>query len=178
MGRGDAHTAAHVSTLALAFPMVDNLFIGGSARYVGSSGVFGHSGITADAGLLLKASQSIHLGVSGHNLVDVHNPLLARFYALSGAFISNSFLLAADLRSDFNSGPSPKLGYNIGAEYFAGRVLPLRVGYSYDNIAQTQYFSAGAGLYADKIGIDVAYRHEIKGNEGRMIAFTIKVQID
>jgi hypothetical protein len=178
MGRGETRTTGHVTTLGLGLPLNENLYIGGSARYVGTSGVFTHSGITADAGLLLKISETIHLGVSGHNLIDVRNPLLARFFALSGGIVANSFLIAADVRADFNSGSSPKLGYNVGGEYFAGRLLPLRVGYSYDTISQTQYLTGGIGIYADRAGLDVAYRHEIKGNEGRMIAFTFKLQVD
>lgn len=177
MGRGPDRTTGHASTLGLAFPLFNNLFVGGSARYVVTDGRFKHNGITADAGVVLKISESIHLGASGHNLIDVRNPLLARYFALSGAYIASSFLVAADLRADFNSGSSLKLGYTVGAEYFAGKLVPLRVGYSYDNITHTQYLSGGIGIYADGAGVDFAYRHEVKGEEGRMIALTFKVQV-
>jgi hypothetical protein len=87
-------------------------------------------------------------------------------------------MVAADVRADFNSGSSPKFGYYVGGEYFAGRLIPLRVGYSYDTITGTQYLSGGIGIYADSAGVDFAYRHEIRGNEGRLIAFTFKLQIN
>jgi hypothetical protein len=56
-------------------------------------------------------------------------------------------------------------------------MVPLRAGFVYDQIAgNAKYLSFGSGFFYQGSGVDIAYRHEIGGFNGRLIAITIKLQ--
>ena len=57
------------------------------------------------------------------------------------------------------------------------RVCPVRIGYQFDGIANHQYLSGGIGWFSDGSGIDFSYRHELGGQEGRLISLTLKLQL-
>ncbi len=176
LGREEQRRTAHVNTLALDLPLTENIHIGASGRYLIETGAVERNGITMDAGLLVRITPSLAVGFSGHNLIDIPNSDLARYYAGSLAWLGGLFSAALDVRADFGIAESVQLAYSAGLEYILGQ-FPVRAGFSLDTITQTQHLSAGLGLLVEGGGIDVGYRHELGGLEGRLLSVTFKVMV-
>ncbi|MFZ5470255.1 MAG: hypothetical protein ACOZIN_12540 [Myxococcota bacterium] len=175
VGRGSEHTNVHLNTAAFALPFGQALHLGVSARHLLMNGATEANAVTMDAGALVRLG-GFAVSFSGHNLVDVHNPLLSRFYNLGVAYLGGLFTAALDVRADFG-GPSPLLSYAGGVEYIIGAGLPLRAGYTTEPAQGQQWLSAGVGIITEGGGLDVAYRHELGGLTGRLIALTLKMQV-
>jgi hypothetical protein len=177
VGRGDENRHTHFMTLALALPLADSVMVGVSGHYALTDGAFHRSGTTVDAGLLVKLSDAITLSASGHNLVDIKNPDVVRYYVGGVGYSKGLFTFAADVRADFASAPTAKLSYHGGLEYIFSASVPLRAGYTYDSLSSSHFVSGGLGFLAETGGLDFAYRHEIGGNEGRLLALTFRFRL-
>lgn len=174
LGRGDDRHTAHLTSLGLAAPVSENLHFGLTAKHLLVSGAA--NAITLDTGLLLRLSDSLNLAVSGHNLIDTQHPELRRYFGAGAAYVFGPLTAVVDVRADFAAAPSTQVAYRAGLEYLVGGAIPLRAGYSHDNIAGAQYVSGGVGLLTPAGGgIDFGYRHEIGGSEGRLFALTLKL---
>ena len=114
-------------------------------------------------------------GFSAHNLIPVANPLVNRFFALSTSASFGLFTASFEWRMDFNAS-FPRWAWATGVEWIAGEVVPIRAGFVWDNITGTRYVSGGLGFFTNGSGVDVSYRHELGGYNGRLIAVTIKLQ--
>ena len=177
LGRGETRRVAHFNTVSSAIPVSQNVLIGASGRHLLMTGAREANAITMDLGLLVRATQSIAIGLWGHNLIDTNNPELTRYYALSAAYLGGLLTVAIDVRADFGIADVPvQMAYSGGVEYILGEAFPVRAGYSYDTIVGTQYISFGLGYMTEGGGIDVAYRHELSGDGGRMLSVTFKFQ--
>lgn len=175
LGRGATRRIGHLNTLALSLPISDNISIGASGRHLLMTGLYETNAITLDAGLVVRIAGALLFGLSGHNLIDINNPDVRRYYSASLGWSGGVFNLAADGRADF--GLPDRVGYalNFGGEYLVGQFLPIRAGYSLDKISNRQDLSVGVGFLIDTMGIDVAYRHELGGMGGKMVALTLRV---
>ncbi len=168
---------AHLTTVALAFAIADWLHIGLSGRHQVITGATNTNSITMGAGVILKPWDWLSLGFSGHNLIPNYNSDVVRYFVASvSSQIAGQLSPVFDLRMDFNQ-PTPRFAFMGGAEWLIASHFPLRVGYQADNIGHHQYISGGAGWFVDGSGFDLSYRHEIKGDEGRLIALTVKLQL-
>jgi hypothetical protein len=108
----------------------------------------------------------------------VGNPDLTRYFALAAAFYGGAFSVAADLRADFGLAPTPQLAYHFGGEYVFGGSFPIRVGYMLDTIVSAQQLSVGLGYYLEGgSAIDLSYRHELGGTDGRLISLTVRMAL-
>jgi hypothetical protein len=177
IGRGVERTTAHLGTLAFALPLAQSLYVGTSARYLMMGGRREANATTVDAGVILKLSQSIALGFSGHNLIDTQNAELTRYFSGHLGYTSGLFTAAADVRGDFVTRPENTFTYSGGLEYVLGQGVPVRAGYTYDGFTRGHIVAAGLGLMAEGSGLDLAYQHEIGGDESRQLALTIKLQL-
>ncbi len=177
IGRGEEQRTAHLGTLALGIPLSERFHIGVSGRYLRMTGADTTSGFTFDAGVLLRLTDSFSAGVSGHSLIDLGTPDLQRYYALSFAYLTGVFNLVADIKADFAPTPAPQLAFSAGAEYVLSETFPVRLGYSLDPNRRTQFLSMGLGYITEGGGIDVAYRHQLVGGDGRLVAVTFKFQM-
>lgn len=177
LGKGEDRVTAHLGTLAFALPLAQSLYIGASARYLLMNGRREANSTTADAGVLIKLSESILLGVSGHNLIDTRNPELTPYYSAHLGYTSGLFTLAADVRADFVTRPETTLTYSGGLEYILGDGIPVRAGYTYDGFTGGSLVSGGFGLMAEGGGLDLAYQYEFGGEERRIVSLSFKLQI-
>ena len=75
------------------------------------------------------------------------------------------------------AGPQPRFAYQGGLEWLAGMSFPLRLGYTYDGIGNHQYVGGGIGYFSEGSGLDLSYRHELGGDQGQLIALTVKLQL-
>jgi len=177
IGRGPLQRYAHVSTVALAASASDAIHFGLAGHYVVESGALSRNGITLDAGMAVRLADAITIAISAHNLIDVHNPDLPRYYAAGVGYAKGALTLAADLRADFSTSPRSELTPGAGIEYIVGGSFPLRAGYTYDSLAQSHFVSGGLGMVREGGGVDFAYRQEIGGSEQHLIALTFKIQL-
>jgi hypothetical protein len=175
LGQGETRRTAHLNTLALGFPLLENLHVGVAGRYLLMSGAATANALTLDAGLALKLTDGLTVGATGHNLIDVRHPELSRYYVFSAGYVSGLFSLGADVRADLGSPTGAKPYYSGGLEYAFGGTVPVRVGYAYDTGARSHFLSGGLGLFTEGGGVDLSYRHELTG-PGRVLALTLKFQ--
>jgi hypothetical protein len=179
LGRGADRTIANVTTGAAGYSLSDNIHIGATVKQATMSGAQHGDAVTADAGVAVRVLDSFTAAFSGHNLIPIPNPYLPRFFVLGfGYFATDVLTLAADLRGDFGVGGTTPFSFNFGGEYIAGSSFPLRAGYAFDTITHSHFVSGGLGFVSDGTGVDVAYRQEIGGERGKLVALTLKLQIN
>jgi opacity protein-like surface antigen len=175
---GEGRATAHFSTLAFALPLTPGVLIGTSIHYLKLKGPLLANATTVDAGVLVRFNEGFNLGFSAHNLIDTKNEELTRYYSAHMGFLTGLFTLAADVRGDFQSRDKAVYTYNGGVEYILGQSIPVRLGYTYDGFQKASQLGVGLGfLTGEGGGIDVAYRHDIGGERGRLLALSIKLQV-
>ncbi len=168
---------AHVTTVATAYALAPWLHLGVSGRHHVIIGATNTNSVTVNAGLVIRPAEWLSLGISGHNLIVNFNPDITRYFVASASsLIAGQLSPCFDLRADFN-GPTPRFSYQGGIEWLIGMSFPIRVGYQFDGIANHQYLSGGLGWFVQGSGIDVSYRHELGGANGRMVSLTLKLQL-
>ena len=172
-GELDDRSVAHLNTLALSIPLMDNVFVGISAHYLNSSGALRANAVTGDAGLVVRVMEPLTIGVAGHNLVDTRHAALSTYFTAAAAFTLGTFSLVADARGEYRLNQAPLLGFNAGAEYILGAGIPLRAGWGHDESGVTS-LSGGLGYMFEGGSVDAAYRHELNGL-GRAVALTVTV---
>ena len=168
-------STAHLNTTAMAYPIADWLHLGVSARYQLIYGPYATNSITMNAGAAVRLFDVWIIGFSGHNLIPVASPLVNRYFALSTSASFGLFTPSFEWRMDFNA-RFPRWAWAVGVEWIAGEVVPIRAGFVWDNITGTKYVSAGLGFFMEGSGVDIAYRYEIGGYQGHLLAVTVKLQ--
>ncbi len=176
LGQGEEHRFAHLTTVAAGMPLSEVIHLGFSTHHLVESGARTSNAITIDAALLLRFS-SLAISFSGHNLIDIHNPDMGRYFVGSVGWMGGAFTLVGDVKMDFLETTTPHFAYSLGGEFIAGESFPLRAGFMIDTITDNRYISFGAGYLSQGSGIDLAYRHELGGKNGRMLALTLKIQL-
>lgn len=168
---------AHLTTVAVALPLAEWLHLGLAGRHQVITGASNTNSITLTAGLVIKPWEWLSLGFSGHNLIPNYNSDVTRFFvaSISGQF-AGQLSPVFDLKLDLNQ-PTPRFAYQAGLEWLIAMRFPLRVGYQLDAIGNHQYLSGGVGWFVEGSGFDVSYRHELLGQEGRLLALTVKLQL-
>jgi opacity protein-like surface antigen len=177
LGKGAERTTAHINTIAMGLPIANSLLIGVSSRYLLMRGARQANAITGDAGIIFRPSEVISLGVSAHNLINTHNAELTRYYSAHAGLLAGVLTLAADVRADFETQSRTTLTYSGGMEYIFGQSFPVRAGYTWDGFTRSSQLGVGIGLMTPGGGLDLAYRHDVGGEKGRLVALTFKVQV-
>jgi hypothetical protein len=174
---GSERRWAHLTTLASAYALGDWLHLGVAVRHHVLVGASNTNSVSVNAGVLVRPVGFLTFGFSGHNLISVYNRDISRYFVASAsAQILGQLTPAFDLRMDFNQS-APRLAYHAGLEWLIAMTFPVRVGYQFDGIANHQYLSGGIGWFSDGSGIDFSYRHELGGQEGRLLSLTLKLQL-
>jgi len=167
-------TLAHLNTIALSAPLVENtLYVGAAVHYLFSSGALQANAVTGDAGVMVRLFESVTLGLSANNVIDTRHPDLATYFTAEAGYSNGLLTLLADARGQLQENAGPLLGFNAGAEFVFAEGIPLRAGWALDESGHT-FVSGGAGWMFEGGGVDVAYRHELNGI-GRAVAATIKI---
>jgi hypothetical protein len=161
--------------LALALPISDGISVGVSGRYLNLRGdVMTASGVardqrltkgfTMDASLRVAPIPEVQLDIAAYNFIDRHSSYVPILLGAGAAFaLAEVAVIGADLLIDSNSFNKADVIVGGGIEVFAGRTVPLRIGYSYDSKRQQNTLSFGLG-YTDKaFGFDLSLRQELGG---------------
>jgi hypothetical protein len=167
----------HITTMAIAYSITPWIHLGLAGRHHVLVGASNTNSITMNAGLLIKPAEFISIGVSGHNLINNFNRDITRYFVASvSMLIVGQLTPCFDLRADFNQ-PTPRFAYHAGLEWLIAMAFPIRVGYQHDDIMNHRYLSGGLGYFNQGSGVDIAYRNELGGAEGRLISVTLKLQL-
>jgi hypothetical protein len=174
---GAQRATVHLNTLALALPLMDSILVGVSTRYLLMRGARSADAITGDVGLVIRPSEFFALGVSAHNLLRTPHPELAPYYSAHVGVLTGQFVLGADVRADFETNEQLTLTYSGGLEVLLGQAFPVRAGYTYDGFTRSSQLGFGIGFLSQGGGLDLAYRQDLGGEQGRLLALTLKVQV-
>ena len=201
-GRGDNDLRGHDIRLGLAIPVLpERISVGVGGRYLlikdtilqespdtgeeVQTDVQRINGPTLDAGILFKASNQLHLGIVGQNLIDqcheACEPTPARHIAptrISGGIgfsTESGFLIAGDGGVDLTDSDSPALDAGVGAEYLIQGMVPLRAGYQYRGAFPQHLLTIGAGWRSSAAGVDLGYQLDLLDTSNMFIMGSFSV---
>ena len=202
---GDVGRQGHETGLAIAVPLGDRFSIGVNAKYItistevnnpsastagqpatftvdNSTSAASADGFTIDAGLTVRVTDSFNIGAVGYNLVPLYSTEapIGLGFGLS-YLIAGRLLAVADAVIDFNKWrnadgsriTSARIGG--GLEYYAGNIVPIRVGASGDTGRPGAWLSIGTGYKGQSFGIDLAYQQQVKAGAGSFISAGLRV---
>lgn len=180
-GRGDDDVRGHDFRVGLALPVLpDRISIGAGGRWLLVSDsilttdedgeevqtdVQLMNGPTIDAGIIVKASNQLHFGVVGQNLIEQCSRPECRTVAptiISGGAGFGSevgLLISADAGIDLTSSPDgPGFDGGAGIEYLIQSVVPIRAGFQYRGALEQALLTFGAGWRSSAAGVDLGYQ--------------------
>lgn len=180
--------------LALAYPIVDAFSVGLGGRYIkvtqsglgplgdskASGGLKDPEGegrlsmvniATFDAGISIKAGDLVRLGISGQNLTYNNDGILPTMLGGGVAIAHEDFTIEVDGVADFTSYMTPTARIMGGGEYLLVDRVPLRLGYRFDQGADSHQISGGFGYLAREFMIEASVRRTLVGPEATEIIF-------
>jgi hypothetical protein len=176
-GSGAQEFKGHVTDLAMAFPMAEKMLLGARLTYL----AYNYGGtdlmrVTGDLGWLLAAG-NFAVGLVGFNLVDVDQfPGADRGL---GAGVSYGdpkvWRVGADYRLDYPG--QAKHSFALGGEFLLAEAFPMRAGWIWDGLRNTQYWSAGTGIVTKEFGFDVSYRRDTSSGEN-LLGIALKIFVN
>lgn len=177
-GNDATRRTAFLTTAAAAYALGSFLHLGVSIRHQVITGFNETNSVTMAAGVIVHPFDELSVSFSGHNLIGVSNSDVPRYFSFAvSSLLAGQFTPTFELRSDVNE-KEPRFAYSGGIEWLIAQAFPIRAGYLNDRISKAQFVSGGIGYFSEGSGIDLSYRHELGGNEGRMLSATIKVQFN
>lgn len=175
----------HTAGLTLSRAVTPRLMIGSAIKYFHVSSSLMEegdaSGFTWDLGLTLRLNELATIGVAGYNLYGEEAPQFPR--AVGGGL---SLRPLSSLRASFDvlfhldsEGESKSGRFGGGLEYFLQLGsqdigYPIRAGGLHDRAADRTYLSGGLGLATAKLGIDVAARRALGGDEELLVIAALR----
>ncbi len=161
----------------LAGPIAKDLYLGVTGKYLDLKGPRNSDAATVDAGFFWQVADYVSVGAAGYNLVSIANDAVAPMGAGAGIGIGNdrAFQLTADWRADFDRAGKTTNRYAAGLEVLLGQLVPLRAGWSRDEVLDGRWWSIGAGLVTRSgIALDVGYRQSLDDASARTVAATLR----
>jgi hypothetical protein len=169
-------TSGHEAGLALSFPIVSRVFVGGLVKYLYlsqseplPSGRL--KGFTFDAGITVRPIPMLALALVAQNLADRKTPRAQRTLG-GGVSLSPlpDFLLSFDAVRDFTSVANQHVWHYMGGgEYLFGKTLGLRAGGGHRGDTRATYLSAGVSLVSDVGALDFGYQQDLNGSSKETI---------
>ena len=166
--------------LALAFPLAQSFFLGGTLKYqsVDDAAGGGMRAVNADASAFWRVSSLVGLGVAGYNLVRTGHVLLQPRALGVGLAVGDGrrFNLAFAWRADFDRQPETTNLFAVGGEYLIGDAVPLRAGFTRDETRNASFVSGGLGIVTSSgVAVDLAYRQSLERSGDRTFGVAVKV---
>ncbi len=182
--------------LALAYPIVDGFAIGLGGRYLklnqNGTGPLGPSKVdgglkdpegdgrlsivnvpTFDAGIAIKAGDLVRIGLAGQNLTYPDNGILPTTIGGGLGLGNEDFTIEVDGVADLNSYGKPTMRLMGGGEYLLVDRVPLRLGYRFDQGADSHQLSGGLGYIQPEFMIEASVRRTLVGPEMTEIIFGV-----
>ena len=171
--------------LSLAFPLADVLSIGIAGRYsnlrvsdpravpeqpatleLPADRSFKLKAFTMDAAITLRPVAGLAIAALAYNLIDTDSPLAPLMVGGSVAFTSAGLTLGGDVLVDLNTHEAfsgPKLTVGGGGEYLVQGMVPLRLGYMYDQGRGQNFLTGGFGFVDPRFGMQIGLRQSVNG---------------
>ncbi len=183
LGDGDGGYGGYDGRVGLGMALGEAVSIGLSGRYLNytrtgqlPSGITSDRvarGFTLDAALRVSPLSGFHLAALGLNLIDLETGLAPVQVGGSASYtIAGVFTLGGDVLVNLSKGvDGTPLMIGGGLEWLTGGRVPIRAGYIYDELRLTHVFTAGLDYVDQKVGIDLALRQDVDGqNDTLMMA--------
>lgn len=163
--------SAHLVGASLSFPILDKVFLGGSAKYVHFTDLADKttSGFIFDAGVTVRPVPMLSVGAAGMNLFDKETPWAPRTLGGGIAVLPMPVLIVLfdAVWQKVYGDPSrdQAVSYMGGGEFsFAGSAA-ARLGGGRDGLSKNGYLSGGVSLLSSDIGaLDVGVRQDVSGS--------------
>lgn len=183
--------------VALAYPVLSNLFVGLTGRYLQVNqavgrGPFGldlvssgtpdqglSSMFTFNAGVTYRPIKQLSLGAVGTGLTYPNRPIAPT--TLTGGIGLDLTVFSAEFDSmvDFTTYGKPTGRYMLGTEVFLFSRLALRLGYRIDTGQRTQSITGGLGWIDKHFSVEAGLRQDVIADHGNtMIVFGLRYFYD
>ncbi len=181
--------------LGLAYPISDAFSVGFGGRYMkivedglgplgeskASGGLRDDGGgrfamenlPTFDAGVAVRAGDILRIGVAGQNLSYPNHGLMPTTFGGGLAVATNDFTIEVDGVADFNSYEEIAARVMGGGEVLIADSVPIRLGYRFDQGAESHAISGGIGYLGREFSIEGAVRRTVVGPEATMMVFSV-----
>lgn len=154
--------------LALAMPILEELAIGVTGRYVSieskADGVADLAkGFTVDASIQMNPAPWMHIAALGYNLVALDTIYAPRVVGGSLGFdLGTELSFGGDVLVDLSSYDAAKITAGGGIEYLAAGTVPIRIGYSYQQGLGVHSVTAGLGYVNENLGVDISLKQGVE----------------
>jgi len=119
---------------------------------------------TMDAAITVRPMAGVAISGLAYNLINTHSPLAPMLVGGSLSFGRDQLALGGDVLVDLNQQKQfngVKLQVGGGLEYLTAGVVPLRVGYLYDQGRHQHAVTAGFGYLTDKFSAQISLRQYV-----------------
>ena len=184
---------------ALAYPFSKLFFVGAAGRYLSleedgfprglgqlrpssASGGLRDSAIvktiTFDAGMTLKPIPELSLALVGYNLTDSGHGFLPLMLSGAAGFGTEDFTIEADYLADFTTYDDTKSRIMGGGELLIADHFPLRIGYRWDEGAESHTLTGGAGYLDPAYSLEASIERTVSGDSSTAIVFGFKYHLE
>jgi opacity protein-like surface antigen len=130
---------------------------------------------TVDAGLIVKPTDSFFIAAVGQNLTYANNGFLPLLVGGGLGYSADVFAIGVDGIADLSSwstpgSSKPTARIGAGAEYKVGGVVPLRLGYRFDEGAKLNTLSFGSGYVGQEFAVEASVKRTVS-NPGATTMF-------
>ena len=185
VGNGESGYSGMDGRVALAFPIVNQVAIGISGRYLSlgregtaPAGVDQEApvaqGFTMDGSIALSLD-ILRISAIAQNFIDIGS-ILTPFRVGGGAavLIGDFLTIAADVLGDLTTFVNPEILVGGGAEFLAGGIVPIRAGYRYDSGRAIHSVTGGIGYVDQSFGIELSLRQDVGGPENTEVLLGLR----
>lgn len=135
-------------------------------------------GITLDASITITPIPWLKVAGLGYNLVKTHSTLAPQ---MAGGSVNlapvDSLSFGGDLLVDLSTFQKNELLLGGGAQFIAGEMVPLRIGYRRDSGRDLNQITAGAGFNKGKFGIEAALRQTLGSQKESYILIMTRIVV-
>lgn len=194
--------------LALSFPFSDKFMLGLGGRYLkvtqSGLGPFGLSQVsgglmdvgadkeagkptprlammntlTWDAGIVIRPTDSLFIAVVGQNLTWTKSSLMPLTVGGGIGYGGESFSIEADGIADITSWNKPTARIGLGGEYVIAQVVPIRLGYKFDQGAKLHTLSVGTGYVGPVFSAEATVKRTISNPGETMMVFSLAYHLE
>lgn len=133
---------------------------------------------TFDAGMSFRPTPEFAISLVGNSLTNPDHGFLPSRLGGGMGYGTPDFTIEADVVSDFTTWQRTTVLAMGGFEYLAGNVVPLRLGYRYDEGAATHWLSGGLGYVDQEIAAEISARRSVSGEKATAIMIGFKYHLE
>ena len=135
-------------------------------------------GVTLDASITITPIPWLKVAGLGYNLIKTHSTLAPQ---MAGGSVNlapiDSLSFGGDLLVDLSTFQKNELLLGGGAQFIAGEMVPLRIGYRRDTGRNFNQITAGAGFNKGRFGIEAALRQTLGSQKESYILIMTRIVV-